>query len=366
MSAAPKLLNPGPVTLTPRVRRAMLGQDLCHREPEYARLQEEVRAALAAVYHDARHDYTAVLLTGSGTCAVEAMVGSLVPRDGRALVVANGVYGERIASMLQAQGKDHDVARSPFTEPMNLAEVEGCLSTQPRPTRVLAVHHETTTGRLNDVAALGALCRRYDVPLLLDAVSSFAGEGIDFAGWNVEAVAATANKCLHGVPGTCFVLARSAALRNGRSAAPSVYLDLFAHARAQDRGGVAFTPAVQSMYALREALAELEEAGGWEARSRHYQDLSARVRRGLAELGVVPLLAPADHSASLTAFLVPPGLTFGGLYEGLKRAGFVIYPGQLALEGRIFRIAVMGDLTRGDMDELLRAFASLRTAAPVG
>src|SRR5262249_39470271 len=145
----------------------------------------------------------------------------------RALVVANGIYGERLATILQAQGKEHDIVRSAWTEPMNIEEVERRLAGDARFTHVLAVHHETTTGRLNDLAALGAICRRRGVALLVDGVSSFAGEPIDFEAWNIEAVAATANKCLHGVPGIAFVLARKRAFEERVSGARCLYLDLF-------------------------------------------------------------------------------------------------------------------------------------------
>jgi 2-aminoethylphosphonate-pyruvate transaminase len=173
---AMKLLNPGPVTLSTRVREALCGPDLCHREPEFATLQTEIRTRLAQVYTEAERDFVTILLTGSGTAAVEAMVGSLVPARGHALVVANGVYGERMAAMLELQGKIVYIAAAPWTEPINLAAAEKILVEHAQISHVLAVHHETTTGRLNDIEALGALCRKYGKALLLDAVSSFGGE----------------------------------------------------------------------------------------------------------------------------------------------------------------------------------------------
>lgn len=354
-----KLMNPGPVTLSERVRAALLGADLCHREPEFAALQAELRRRLEGVYPPAARDFTAVLLTGSGTAAVEAMVGSLVPRGGHALVAANGVYGERMAAMLDAQGKTAHVARAAWTEPMNLGLVEQLLSRERAISHVLAVHHETTTGRLNDIAALAALCRRTGARLLLDCISSFGAEEIDFEGWGLEACAGTANKCLHGVPGISFVLARRDALAAGRSGATSVYLDLFRHDAEQRRDSVAFTPAVQACHALAEALRELADEGGWRSRHARYAGLTRQLFEGLRAQGVAPLLdGAAPSSVVLTAYRVPAGYDYASLHEHLKAAGFVIYAGQGRFDQEIFRLAVMGAIDAADIARLLAACAA--------
>lgn len=355
-----RLLNPGPVTLSPRVRQALSGPDLCHRQAEFGELQQAVRSALAAVYPQAAHDYEAVLLTGSGTAAVEAMLGSLLPPGQHSLVVANGIYGERIADMLTAHGNAFTLIRSCWEAPLDLAAVGRALDQHPRPSRVITVQHETTTGRANDLAALGGLCRAAGVPLLVDAVSSFGGEGLDFDGWNIEACAATGNKCLHGAPGIAFVLARREALTARRAPARSVYLDLYAHHAAQAHGIPAFTPAIPILYALREALGELREQGGWQARHTRYVELSTIVRAGLQRKGYQRLLRdPAALSSSLTAFRLPPAMTFETLYETLFREGFVLYAGQQRLYREIFRIAVMGDLHREDLESLVDVFPAI-------
>ena len=351
-----KLLNPGPVTLTERVRQAMVCKDLCHREPEFAALQATIRERLVRVYPDAERDFTAILLAGSGTAAVEAMVGSLVPHNGQALVVANGVYGERMAAMLKVQGKVVHLASSEWTAPMDLAAVEHILAREPGITHVVAVHLETTSGRLNDIPALGALCRHFQVRLLLDAVSGFGGEAIDFEAWNLEACASTANKCLHGVPGMSFVIVRKEILETRKSGATSVYLDLFRHYEEQIKNSSAFTQAVHVCYALAEALQELADSGGWGARHNHYRSLSQQVFAGLCAQSVEPLLAvQAPASAVMTAFRVPEAYDYAGLHDFLKAAGFIIYAGQGRFSGEVFRIAVMGDLDVTDIDRLLTA-----------
>lgn len=356
------LLNPGPVTLSERVRQAMLGPDLCHREPEFTELQAEIRARLASVYPEARSEYVAVLFTGSGTAAVEAMVGSLVPDDGKALVAANGVYGDRIAAMLQVRGAPHDVIRTPWTEAIPLAEVEKKLQSE-RFTHLIAVHHETTTGRLNDLNTLGQLARQYDVKLLVDAVSSFGGESIDFASGTIEACAATANKCLHGVPGISFVVVRKETIATRTSAARNLYLDVIQNGKAQDKGHPLFTPSVQVLYALREALLEFDDEGGWQARRDRYRQRMTLVRDGLHRRRIASLLSEGESSI-LSAFLLPDRVPFANLYQPLKRRGFVIYPGQHWLDEKIFRIAVMGDLQPADLTRFLDAFDVTLADAP--
>jgi len=344
-----KLLNPGPVSLTARVKSALAGEDVCHREPEFRDLVGRVRAKLTKIYDTP--GYVPVLLGGSGTAAVEAML-SLVAKDESSLVVANGVYGERMASMLRAQSKSHEVLAAPWTSGIDLEAVEKALATA-RFTHVLAVHHETTTGRLNVLPQLGALCKRFHVGLLLDAVSSFAGEEIAFDETYLEGVAATANKCIHGAPGVSFVLARKDMLE-GPSGATSVYLDLFKHAADQDKGSTPFTLPTHVTFALEAALDELAESGGWKARHALYTQRSNRVRSALRELGVKTLLDREDvYGATLTSWTLPSGKSYDALHSHLKNEGFVIYAGQGKFDGAIFRIAVMGDLSEGDLDRLV-------------
>jgi 2-aminoethylphosphonate-pyruvate transaminase len=347
------LLNPGPVTLSPRVRRALTQPDLCHREDDFIALFQDVRSRLGCVYPACGTGYTSIILTGSGTAAVEAMISALVPADRTALVAANGVYGERIGAMLDAQRKRSVIVRSPWLEGVDLSGVKQALDADSSISHVVAVHHETTTGRLNDIASLGALCRQRGVKLLLDAVSSFGAEDIRFAEWNLEACAATANKCLHGVPGVSFVLADETVFTQRPSAATSLYLDLYRYYGMRD-GAPPFTPAVHALYGLQEALREFEERGGWQERHRRYLALSHRVRVCLAENGIRTLLDDqAAYSCVLVSYYLPDGLHYEILHDALKEQGFVIYAGQGNFDGKIFRVATMGAIEDGDIDRFL-------------
>lgn len=353
------LLNPGPVTLTERVRNALLKPDLCHREPEFAELILDIKRQLLQVYPESVADYDAIVLTGSGTCAVEAMLSSLVPKTGKALIVSNGVYGERMAAMLQVQGKSFQTIASAWHEPIDLEAVNQYLAQNPATSHVISVHHETTTGRLNDIAGLGKLCAHYQIPLLLDAVSSFAAEFIRFAEWNIEACAGTANKCLHGVPGLSFVLVKKSVFAQRPSAATSVYLDLYPYHREQQQGFSPFTQAVQIAYALQEALLEFFQAGGWQARHELYVNRAQLIRQELYRLGIEMLLNEADYSTTLTSFKLPDYTSYEQIYAVLKKQGFIIYAGQGGLKNKIFRIANMGDIQADEMENLLDCFNKL-------
>lgn len=348
---APILLNPGPVTLSARVRGALAAEDLCHREPEFFDLQDEIRRRLLAVYDLDNPTWAPILLSGSGTAVVEAMLASLPGDEARVLVIENGVYGERMTKIMSIHRIAHDTlsldwgaAIDPETLRARLRETD-C-------THLAMVHHETTTGRLNDLDTIAACCNEFGVEMLVDAVSSFGAEQIVFPG-SVSAVAATANKCLHGAPGVAFVITRRRALADARARA--LYLDLATYCEKQDARGTPFTPAVPAFHALAAALAEHAEAGGWPARRAHYRRLATQVSEGLAGLGIEPALPAEASSCVLRSYRLPAGVSYDALHDRLKTAGFVIYAGQGNLAESIFRLSTMGAIDTTDMARLIDA-----------
>lgn len=351
------LLNPGPVTLTERVRKSLLQADLCHRESEFFDLQDEARTRLVDVYGLDATKWSATMLTGSGTAAVESMVAALVPRDGKLLVVQNGAYGERIVDIAKQYGIAHEALVHDWTAAPDLDRIAARLDADRTISHVAAVHHETTSGRLNDIDAIGRLCNERGVRLLVDMVSSFGAEPLDFESGAIAAVAAGANKCLHGVPGAAFVIARQDTL--DQAVSRTYYLDLARLARLQSERNTPFTPAVHAYYALVEALREFHDEGGWPARHAHYAALAERVRAGFASLGIEPLLPPQLSSVVLRAYHLPHGMTFEQLHDGLKMRGFVIYPGQRGLYNGLFRVSTMGAIEAGDIDRLLDGVRAL-------
>lgn len=353
------LLNPGPVVLSERVRNALLRPDLCHREVEFTALQSSIRSQLLQIYDLSPEDWAAILLTGSGTSAMEAMLTSLVPQSGKVLIIENGVYGERLSKIAEIYGIDHERISLPWGEKIDPLAIEIRLDRDKSISHLAVVHHETTTGRLNDIETLGELCQQRGVILLMDGVSSFGAEAIDFENWAISACAATANKCLHAVPGTSFVITRRQIIPAADEKKRSLYLDLETYCRNQDKGGTPFTQSVQTFYALDEALKEMHETGGWKTRHDQYHALASQVRDGLAEMGIAALLPADESSVVLIAYNLPKGVTYTQLHDHLKERGFVIYAGQGDLAKTLFRISTMGKIEHDDMDRLLAAIREL-------
>lgn len=351
------LLNPGPVNVTPRVRAALAGPDLCHREEEFSRLAESVRRKLLGIF-GVRRSHTAVLLTGSGTAAVEAMMRSRLGA-GKTLVISNGLYGERLAAMLAACGAPHAALRGApgvFPDPKR---IETALKHDRSITAVAMVHHETSTGMLNPLGEVGRIVKKCRRVFLVDAVSSLGAEKIDFAHDGIDLCAGSAGKCLHGFPGVSFVIVSTKeAARLPRKKTGSVYLDLGTALGAQLRNSVPFTPAVPLFYAFDRALEELVREG-LPRRIALYRRRSALLAQGFKKLGLRFLVPEEYRSHVLAALRLPRGTSYARLHAGLKKRGFVIYAGRSKLAGRIFRVANLGDLRVPVLKRFLTALGAL-------
>jgi len=354
------LLNPGPVTLSPRVKRAFLNPDVCHREKEFFLLHETICRGLLGVYGASAKKYCCLLMSGSGTVAVEAALASLIPESGKVLILINGVYGERMRSMAGVHRIPHVCLEYAWGQDIPFSDIERILLKDKRITHVAAVHHETTTGRLNDLGSIGALCRRYGKEFIVDAVSSFGAEELRFAEWNIACVAATSGKCLHAAPGVSFVIVKRRLLDTKKMPAPrSVYMDLFNYYKEQKQGSFPFTHATQLFFALAEALSEYKAMGGFPARQKRYRALSTLIRRRAQEIGLRLYLARGQLSCVLTAFYLPAHITYAKLHDKLRKERFVIYAGQKKLARIIFRIATMGAVKESDIERLCKVLKGI-------
>jgi 2-aminoethylphosphonate-pyruvate transaminase len=351
------LLNPGPVSLSEGVRRAVTRVDLCHREPEFFELQDQVISGILDVYQCDPTQWAAVLIGGSGTSAMEAMVASLVPGDAHVLVLENGVYGERLSRIANIYGIRNQALKTAWGDAIDLKALAELLASGDF-SHVLGVHHETTTGRLNPVEDSASLCTEFGLELLLDTVSSFGAESIPFNQDSLQAIAATANKCLHGIPGLAMVLCRRDALKQDIEPR-SLSLHLPGWAEHQLRQSTPFTPPVNALLGLAQALKELDKQGGWKSRRSRYRNLADRVADTCKNMGVAPWLPAQESSCVLRSYHLPAGLTYNELHDGLKQNGFIIYAGQGDLAAQMFRISTMGEISDYDMARLEQALRSV-------
>ncbi len=346
----PTLLTPGPAGTSRRVRNALLRGDLCHREPEFTELLDRLRAALPACLNLAG-THEAVIVTGSGTAAMEmAVIGSV--RAGRALlVIRNGMYGDRFVRIAAAYGIETVVVDGSWTRPADPHAVADALRGNPRVDAVACVHHETTTGLLNPVGAIGGIVRDQEAVFIVDAISSSAIEAPDLPAVAGDVICGTANKGLHGIPGVSFVLFSLAKGVERVSAVPrrSLYLDPSALLAGQRSGSVPFTPAIQACYALDEAIAEYVEAGGYTYRVREYSKRAELVRAGFTRNGLSILVDEPYRANSVTALWLPHEVSYGALHDELKRRGYVVYAGLGPVPDTHFRIATMGDIRPGEL-----------------
>jgi 2-aminoethylphosphonate-pyruvate transaminase len=348
------LLTPGPLTTSPTVKQAML-RDVCTWDREYHSLVTGIRNRLVELA-EAAEEYTSVLMQGSGTFCVEATVGSVLPPDGKLLTVDNGAYGRRIAEIARRLDIPCTVIRGPETEPIDVVEIEKELQFDSAITHVAIVHCETTSGLMNPAKEIGALCRRYGKTYILDAMSSFGGVPLSIGEMGAHFLVSSANKCLQGVPGFGFVIARRATLEQTAGWARSLSLDLFDQWREMEahHGKWRYTSPTHVVRAFAQALRELDAEGGISARAQRYVENHRLLVKGMAELGVAALIAAEHQSPIITAFRYPATreFEFAGFYEAMKARGFVLYPGKLT-QADTFRIGTIGHVFADDIRRLL-------------
>ena len=354
------LLTPGPLTTTPGVRFAMM-KDMCTWDRDYNGRVEEIRRRLVKL---ATHDdmtYTSVLLQGSGTYVVEAAMGTFVPRGGKLLVIENGAYGRRMAEIARVLDMPFLVLSFGETEVPTPGAVARALGEHPEVTHVAMVHCETTSGILNEVAPIAEVVKEEGERIfVLDAMSSFCGVPLDVSDLGVDVLLSSSNKCIQGVPGFAFAVARRNILEACGGRARSVSLDLNSQYRQMEDGGGKwrFTSPTHVVNAFLQALDELDAEGGVEARFRRYSENQRVLAGGMRSLGFESIVPPEHQSPVITTFRYPhAGFDFETFHSRVKACGFVLYPGKVA-RVESFRVGSIGDIRPDDIRELLEAVAS--------
>ena len=353
------LLTPGPLTTRPETRAAM-DRDWGSRDAAFIALTARLRRRLLALAN-AGEAFTCVPMQGSGTFAVEAQLGTLVPRDGHLLILVGGAYGRRMAEICRRAGRAHSVLETGEAVPPTAPAVAERLAAEPAVTDVALVHCETTTGILNPLAEIAAAVSQAGRRLHVDAMSSFGGIPIDLARLPVTSLAASANKCLEGAPGVGFVIARTDRLAACAGNAHAVSLDLHAQwAGLEANGQWRFTPPTHILAALDRALDALDSEGGVAGRFARYWESCRTLVDGLRALGFETLLEDAVQAPIIVTFRAPADAAwdFQSFYDRLAARGFVIYPGKLA-QVESFRVGCIGAFRADTMARFVDAAAAV-------
>ena len=356
MAQALTLLTPDSIALSESVIQSLAQPNLAQKEEEFSALFARLKEALEQVYLGCQQRYRAVILTCSEVGAVEAMLSSLAPTDRKTLVASNGLCGERMLSILRTYQRPHIQVKAQWSEELHLSKIEQHLRTDKDISHVAAVHHESSTGRLNDIDSLNHLCRNYNKQLLIDATASFGAEYIDFELWNLQAAAIAANYCLHAPAGIGAVLVEKNVLDAGNSYALGLYLDLFRYYKALQNGGFShLTQAGQLAGALLQALSELAQNGGWEQRNRLYLECAICIRNRILGLNLLIYLELYRYGSSITSFALPSGWIYQKLHAKFKERGVIIGAGQGGLYHTVFRVGNFGELSDAQVEDFLTA-----------
>jgi len=354
------LFTPGPLTTSRTVKQAML-RDLGSRDFEFISAVREIREGLLEAGGVTAKGYDAIIMQGSGTFSVEAVFSSTVPPDGAVLVVINGAYGERMLQMCQVLKIRVVPLRFPENAPTDPAAVEEAIAANPGLTHVAIVHCETTTGIYNPIEAIGKIAAAAGLAYFVDAMSSFGAVPIDFEAAHIDYLVSSANKCIEGVPGFGFVIARRATLDGTAGWARSLSLDILAQLKGLEANGqFRFTPPTHALLAFHQAVRELQQEGGVPGRAARYKHNNDVLVEGMRKLGFKEYLPTDLQGYIITSFLYPdsPAWNFETFYKQLNDRGYTIYPGKVS-NADCFRIGNIGRIFESDIRDLLAAIEAV-------
>lgn len=349
------LLTPSPLTTSQTVKEAML-TDWCTWDEDYnLHIVEEIRKSLVSLATQHTGDYTSILLQGSGTYCVEAVIGSVIKPGDKLLILSNGAYGDRMGNIAEYHGISYDMLAFDETEQVSVSYVDDYLSHNAEITHVAVVHCETTTGVLNPLKEIAHLVKMHGKKLIVDAMSSFGGVPLDVHELGIDFLISSANKCIQGVPGFGFIIARCSELLHCKGVSKSLSLDIYDQWEAMEKGHGKwrFTSPTHVVRAFKQAMDELAEEGGVEVRHNRYCENHRVLVDGMRSLGFQTLLPDEIQSPVITSFLYPyADFNFKTFYTQLKERGFVIYPGKIS-QADTFRIGNIGDVHPEDFRQLI-------------
>ncbi len=348
------LLNPGPATTTDSVKMAQVVTDICPREQEFGDLMEYCATEITKFVGDPNH-YKTVFFGGSGTATVEAILSSVVPENGKILIIDNGAYGKRMCQITSVYKIETVIFESSSIESIDLVELEKLITNTDGLTHLAMIHHETTTGLLNDISAVGAICSSHNLSFIVDSMSGFAAIPINMKTMNIDYLAASSNKNIQGMAGIGFAICNQKALEKTASfSMRNFYLNLYAqYAYFEKTHQTRFTPPVQTFYALKQAILETHKETV-EGRYARYSKSWETLLTGLDNLGLNYLIDKQFHSKIITSIIEPSNekYDFDEMHDYFFEKGFTIYPGKVN-KFDTFRISNIGEIDHIDMEAFL-------------
>ena len=359
-----KLLTPGPLTTTASVKQVMQF-DHCTWDDDYKAITLDIRKKLLELAHVSEEEYTVILMQGSGTFGVESVITSTVGENEKLLIAANGAYGERMEDIAKHAKIPYMIYNEVYYKVPDAQKISEILDENPDITHVSMVHSETTSGILNDIESVARVVKEHGKTMIVDAMSSFGGVDIPVADWGIDFMVSSANKCIQGVPGFSFIIAKKDKLMESKGKARSLSLDLYDQWETMNKDGKwRFTSPTHVVLAFAEALKEMEEEGGIPARNKRYTDNNHLLIARLAELGIKPYIDSEHQGPIITTFYYPEHhkFSFQEMYQYIKERGYAIYPGKVT-EADTFRLGNIGEIYEEDIikvTNLIREFLETR------
>ena len=352
----PYLLTPGPLTTAYEVKEAML-KDWGSWDEDFRNLTKKLRESLLSLLGKSKSLYDCVPIQGSGTFAVESMLGTFIPKNGKLLVLANGAYGLRAAQTMDYLNRDYHLLDKGDYLPPRGSEVAAILENDKAITHVLVIHCETSSGILNPLEEIGAVVKTAGRKLLIDSMSAFGAVPVDPERVDFEAMVSSANKCIEGVPGFGFVFAKLSALQAAKGNCHSLSLDVEAQWSAMEKSGQwRFTPPTHVVAAFLKALEIHDAEGGVSGRGARYTNNRDVMVKGMRDLGFETLLDERWLSPIIVTFFCPedPAFHFSKFYDLMKNEGYIIYPGKLTIVDS-FRVGCIGRMDSHVMQGVVSA-----------
>ena len=349
------LLNPGPLTTSDTVKYAQVVPDICPREKEFGLVVEEISNDLLKIAKGNK-DYVCILMAGSGTCAMESVLSSVVAPSKKILIIDNGAYGKRLSDIAYIHNlKIVDFSES-WDKAPNLEKLEEILKKN-KIDYLAFVHHETTTGLLNPLLGITRIAKKYNCITIVDAISSFGGIPVNIKKGQIDFLIGSANKCLQGIPGVSFIICKKKELEKTKNYPKrSLYLDLHSqYSYLLNNRQFQFTPPVQVLYAFRQAIKEYFKEGELN-RQKRFRENWETLHKGLEELGF-NFLIPKKKQAGLLITVIEPShlkFNFEKMHDILYKKGFTVYPGKLDNKKKTFRLSVIGDINKKDIKRFLK------------